>query len=312
MKQSSFNPAELTGSRVLILSDGKPGHFNQAVAFARLLGCDYDVATVAFNFTGGKAISYLLDRCGIYWCGIFSVNFPERHYGAVVSAGSATYYANRTVAKKIKCPAIAIMFPRGYRLDFDLIIAQNHDHPPQEDHIVCLPVNLSMSQPVGIVKPDAEQRYLGLIIGGDSQHGKLSVSRLEHQIDSILSLFPEHKIWLTTSRRTSAAVETMLAGYDIDFAVYYSQQQINPIPDFLEHCEVVFITADSSSMISEAVSNGKAKVEILPITESFSPQGKFKDMVAPLLESGFAHIFDGSVGTQSGNKLNLAELLYRS
>jgi len=309
MKQNTLKKIDIKGQRVLILSDGKPGHFNQAIALARLLGCDYDVVKVGFRFRGAKALSYCLDRCGVYCSGLFHASPPPRHYAAVVSAGSATYYANRTLAKKLGCPAVAIMFPRGYRLSFDLIIAQHHDHPPQAENILTIPVNLSYSQPVGLVTPAPGQRYLGLIIGGDSAHGKLSAEGLKKQIDDILRLLPDHRVWLTTSRRTSAEVESMLEQYHFDYAVFYSKQQVNPIPDFLEYCDFVFITADSSSMISEAVANGQAAVEILPISGSFVPTGKFKALLAPLLADGCVHIFDGTIKANAQKKINLKAMI---
>ncbi len=311
MKQKKFDLTSVSGQRLLILSDGKPGHVNQAIAFARILGCEYEVVPVSFNFSGAKALSYILDRCGFYWRWLFNVRPTHKNYAAVVSAGSATYYANRTLARQLSCPAIAIMFPRGYRLRFDLIVAQKHDHPPKLENVIPLPVNLSYSSPVGIVMPQEGEQYLGLIIGGDSSHGILSAERLKSQIDQILKQFPEHKVWLTTSRRTSLAVEEMLSDYVYDFSVFYSQRQINPIPDFLEYCDIVFITADSSSMISEAVANGYAAVEILPTSTSFAPTGKFKDMLDPLIDEGYVHLFDGLSGIKPGAKIDLKAQLFK-
>ncbi len=52
--------------RALIISDGKPGHFNQSVAFCKHLGLDYEIIEVAYKSKTHKALSYLLDRLGIY------------------------------------------------------------------------------------------------------------------------------------------------------------------------------------------------------------------------------------------------------
>ncbi len=296
MKQSSFNPTELTGNRVLILSDGKPGHFNQAVAFARYLNCSYDVIPVALKARLLKWLSYLLDNCGIYWSWLFSANVPKRHYSAVVSAGSGTYYANKTIARQLSCAAVAIMYPQGYRLNFDLIIAQEHDQPTPRPNILTIPVNLSWSKPEGYVVPAQGDSYIAFIIGGDSPHGTLDVGVLKSQIIQIRELFPNHKVWLTTSRRTSARVETMLRDFSYDYAVYYSQQQINPISDFLVSCDYVFITGDSSSMISEAVSHGRANVEVLPLTGEERTANKIRKMISLLSNQSCLHYFDGTVG----------------
>ena len=57
---------------VLIISDGKPGHFNQSIAFCKHLGLDYKVLEVAYKSKTHKALSYLLDRLGIYSEALFS------------------------------------------------------------------------------------------------------------------------------------------------------------------------------------------------------------------------------------------------
>ena len=36
---------------------------------------------------------------------------------------------NKAVARRLGIPSVAVMLPRGYRFDFDLIIAQAHDDP---------------------------------------------------------------------------------------------------------------------------------------------------------------------------------------
>ncbi len=69
------NPSEHTqnqSKRLLILSDGKPGHVNQSIAFARHLGCDYDVCQVRFKSRWAKGLSYFFDRCGLLICCLFT------------------------------------------------------------------------------------------------------------------------------------------------------------------------------------------------------------------------------------------------
>ena len=308
MKQSSFNPAELAGSRILILSDGKPGHFNQAIAFARHLGCRYDVVSVALRSRALKWLSYLLDNCGIHRSWLFSATVPEQQYSAVVSAGSGTYYANKTTARQLDCPAVAIMYPRGYRLDFDLIVAQEHDRPPEKANILSLPVNLSYAEPNGVVTPAPQERYISFIIGGDSSRGRLEAGPLEQQIKCILELFPEHRLWLTTSRRTPAAVDKMLRQFDYARAVFYSEEQVNPIADFLAYSEYVFLTADSSSMISEAVCSGAAAVEVLPLLAGHRERGKLSFLIERLEQLGSLHVFDGRVGA-ADRKIHQADIL---
>lgn len=293
--------------QLLILSDGRPGHLNQSLAFAKLLGYSWQVRRVVFKSRFCKALSYLADRVGLQFPGLFRVEGEGADGCAVVSAGSETYYANRVLARRLGVPAVAIMLPNGYRYDFDLIVAQEHDAPPQRDNIVALPVNLSYVEPTGLVSPRAGRMVISLIVGGDSRHSQLDASLLHQQVTEIFRIFPDHDIWLTTSPRTSGEVEGRLRAFPFAYAVYYSQQKINPIPDFLQHSEYVFLTADSSSMISEAVSYGTANIEVLPLVKQ-GKAGKIERMTNLLEKGGYLHTFDGTIAGCS-RKLNLKEVL---
>ena len=292
--------------RLLLLSDGKPGHLNQSIAFARYLGLPYDLHRVNCKKPGGKALSYLFDRFGIYSEKLYSTDFKSGDYSAVVSTGSATYYANRTLAKQLECKSVALMLPRGYRFDFDLIIAQQHDNPPSLTNIVTIPINLSYIEPQGLVKPQSGERYIALIIGGDSRHQQMDVALLQEQLIQILKLFPEHKVWMTTSPRTPLAVERMLRQFSFSRAVYYSEEPINPIPDYLQHSDYIFLTADSSSMISEAVSFGQGCIEVLPSSSHLPKQSKLNKLITILAEQKCLHLFDGTIA-ECRKKISLAD-----
>ena len=308
MKLNHSEIASVKGKRLLILSDGKPGHENQSIAFARHLGYDYDLSRVNFRSRLGKGCSYLLDRARIYSAGLFNAEIEHGEYVAVVAAGSGTYYPCRTLAKRLRCKSVAIMLPKGYQLDFDIIIAQEHDEPPVLTNVISLPVNLSYVEPQGMVKPQVGKKYIALIVGGDSRHGLLDPQRLRVQIEQIFMLFPQHDFWLTTSRRTSSEVEAVLRKFNWTRAVYVSQEPMNPIPDFLAHSDYVLITADSTSMISEAVSYGSSCVEILPPVDNFIPRGKLGQMISALQKRNSLHLFDGTV-SHMNEKIELASLL---
>ncbi|MDB4470686.1 mitochondrial fission ELM1 family protein [Deltaproteobacteria bacterium] len=300
----------LQQKRLLILSDGKPGHLNQSIAFARHLGCEYDVLPVAFRSRIAKGFSYFADRLRLRLEFLFTNKPISGSYGAVVSAGSETYYANRVLADKLSIKSIAIMLPKGYRYDFDLIVAQQHDDPPQQRNIISLPINLTYVDPQGLVQPEGGRKYVSVIIGGDSKQGVLEAGPLREQLRKVFELFPEHDFWVTTSRRTSASVEAVLREFSWNRAVYYSQEKINPIPDFLAHCEYVFLTADSTSMISEAVSYGQSCVEILSPAEE-GKGGKFYRMMECLQEAGALRRFDGTLHS-ANKKIDLSQALQGS
>ena len=52
--------------RILIISDGKPGHLNQAIAFCKIKDVSYDILEVKFKSKFHKALSYELDKIEYY------------------------------------------------------------------------------------------------------------------------------------------------------------------------------------------------------------------------------------------------------
>jgi mitochondrial fission protein ELM1 len=281
--------------KVLILSDGKPGHLNQSLAFARLLGYSSEVREVILAGRCAKARSYLYDRLGLARPGLFGIAGEIPPCCAVVSAGSNTYYANKVLAKRLGVPAVAIMLPRGYRYDFDLIVAQEHDLPPRRRNILALPVNLSWVEPQGLVKKQGTRPCVALIIGGPSRHFRMDPDRLQEQVERIFGLFPHADLLLTTSRRTPATIEAFLEKMPFRYRIIYSREPVNPIPDFLGISDYVFVTEDSTSMISEAVSFGHASVEVLPLPPA-GGRNKVGRMVTRLAGEGYLHRFDGNLG----------------
>lgn len=284
-----------SGGKVLILNDGKPGHLNQSLAFARLLDLDYDLVDCRCRSRLAKAVSYLFDRLGVRSPGLFRVGEHGLHYQAVISAGSETYYGNKVLAAVLGAKAVAIMHPSGYRLDFDLIVAQEHDRPPQRSNLLSLPVNLAAPSPQGVVDFTASQEGVGVIIGGPSRHFDFPLEPLRQQLESIFTLFPNADLVATTSRRTPVEIEELVASFPFRRSVLYSHEPVNPIPDFLAHCQTVFVTGDSTSMVSEAVSYGHAAIEVLPLLPRVA-DSKILRMLSRLEELGYLHTFDGSLG----------------
>ena len=75
----------------------------------------------------------------------------------------------------------------------------------------------------------------------------------------------------------------------------YSKDPINPIADFLDQCETVFLTGDSTSMISETVSYGTSNIVILPLECQEKKKNKFTRFIDTLEKEEYLYIFDGSV-----------------
>lgn len=277
-------------SKVLILSDDRMGHLNQSLAFVKYLDLPYDVKSVKFRCKWCKSLTYLLDAMGIKTEKPFSVEIDGK-YDIVVGTGSATAYATKVLANKLEAKSVIMMLPHGYKYDFDVIFAQSHDNPPQQKNIIEIPANFSCVEPKGLYH--AKKESIGIVIGGDNKIFTMSEKMIKAQLDTIVNTYTEHEIAITTSPRTSKAIEEMIESYAFDYEVIFSKNPVNPIPDFLAQCETVFITGDSTSMISEAVSYGESNVIILPLKSQ--GENKFTRFVSSLEGKEYLHVFDGTI-----------------
>jgi len=293
---------------ILIVSDGKPGHFNQSVALCKHLGWDFETVEVHYKNRIHKALSYLLDRFGIYTEKLFNsaLNLEKQNIDLVVSTGSTTYYPNKLLARKLDCPNVAILHPRGYRLNFSHIFCPFYDHPPRRKNITELPLNLCAATPSFFQEKSKEfqekhsikKAAVGIIIGGANAVSELDPETLQRQLEEIFALTKGMEHWVSTSRRTPPQVETLLAEFDFDYTLINSKEAYNPIPAFIQLCDRLFVTSDSASMLSECASFGTAKVEVL-MNRQLKHPNKFEELIRKLESTGAVHVFDGSLGEAS-------------
>ncbi len=289
--------------RILIITDGKAGHENQSKAFCEALGCEYDLLQVAYRSRLMKALSYAADRIGILSSSLFfKSEKAEKIYDAVVCTGSTAFYPGKVTASRMGIPVCAILYPGGYRLNFDCILAPAFDKPPQRSNIIPLPVNLTAVNQDFYKRGTAEflERYtprkkaVALIAGGPNPFAGMDVEDMRHHLDGIFAATAGDEHWVTTSRRTPPEVEELIDSYNFDYKLIFSREKFNPIPAFVSLCDKLFVTADSTGMISEAVTHGNASVEILMNLKD--SDSKFARFINGLVKEGCVHIFDGSLG----------------
>ncbi len=305
----------------LIVTDGKPGHENQSRALCEALGLETAFVRVDYR-PGGKALSYPLDWLGIRCRSLFRAEWPAAGPPStcrlVAGTGSTAYYPVKCLAARLRCPSVAILTPRGYRLNFDCIVAPEYDRPPSRSNLVTVPVNLCSVDPDRYTREVAEfathhrreRPAAGFIVGGDNAVSTLEPDELDTQIRQARHLLPDHEFWVTTSRRTPTAADTVIDQLPFDYRLVYSRNpDYNPTPAFVGACDRLFVTSDSASMISEAVCFGSAAVEIL-LTRQNRSKNKFMRLIRSLEQRGALHLFDGTLG-DAREKIDLKEHLHR-
>jgi mitochondrial fission protein ELM1 len=303
--------------KTLIISDGKPGHLNQALALAAIAGLDTAQAVAAFSAPWKKALCYALAKFRIYTESLCPIALPAGDFEQIIAVSSSAYYPALALGKRLGLPVIALMKPSGFCLgDFEHIFCPAYDNPPARGNITPLPIT-PCARPESFytdavadfkTKTDCSGKAVSIILGGDSKLCHMDAEIVRKWLTDIFTLTPEHKHWVTTSRRTPEAVERVVDLFDFDYKLVYSREQYNPIPAFLMLSDYLFVTSDSASMVSECVSCGSSKVELLKM-QAKRPS-KFDRFTKQLAMNGNLHIFGGSLG-KANVKIDLAPIIRR-
>ncbi len=294
--------------KILILTDGKAGHENQSKAFARALGCDFDLVEVHFKSAFAKALSYLFDRLGIRAGGLLRVSkgaLPTERgsYAAVIGTGSGTFYLAKVVARRLGVKCGVVLYPRGYRIStFDCVMAPAFDRPKHAANVVEIPANLVANDTAFYAAGEAafrarhtvrggEVAAVAVIVGGPNKCSTLTAPWMKAQLDDIFAANGkgERKVefWVTTSRRTPPDVEVVVDSYPWDYKLLYSKDHFNPIPAFVTLAKRLYVTAESTGMLSEACTCGTAEVIAL---DNLKPgPHKFRRFVDDLAAGGYVN-----------------------
>ena len=325
--------------RVLILTDGKAGHENQSKAFARALGCEFDLVEIHFKSAFHKALSYLFDHLGIHTLSLFppfdirrpTPDIQNMDYAAVLGTGSGTFYAAKSLARKLGVKCGVVLYPRGYRIaSFDCVLAPAFDRPAPAPNVITIPVNLVASDEAFYAAgteafraryTPSEKPAVAVIVGGPNKCSTMSADWMRTQLDQIFATYKpesrnpksenqnselktqnsEHELWVTTSRRTPPEVEAVVDSFPFDYKLLYSKDRFNPIPAFVKLARTLYVTAESTGMISESCTFGTAEVRVL---DNLKPgPHKFRRFIEDLARGGYV---DGT------RKVDLSEQFTRA
>ncbi|MCK8827534.1 mitochondrial fission ELM1 family protein [Natroniella acetigena] len=282
--------------KVVVLSDGKPGHLNQSLGIAEQLeSTEIEVIEVEYK----AKLTDLLVRLGGVINNLLKFNvkmaeqilklaLTEQTYkeiitleaDLIISAGSSVAVLNLMLSKVKQAKAIVCMTPSlvGTR-PFDLAIVPKHDQPPKRKNII-----QTYGAPNRITSDFIKQEVrswnelekvnltglksplIGLMVGGTNSYFDITVKTISLLLDQIMDFITteDGEIIVTTSRRTPKAVERVLkerlANHDkCRLLIIADEWDINPVPMMLGVSDLVVVTEDSVSMVSESVS-GNSRV----------------------------------------------------
>ena len=113
----------------------------------------------------------------------------------------------------------------------------------------------------------------------------MTVEWIKSRLDEIFAANKGAQFCVTTSRRTPADVEALVDSYPWSYKLIYSKDHFNPIPAFVQLAKRLYVTAESTGMLSEACTFGKAEVIAL---DNLKPgPHKFRRFVENLRREGY-------------------------
>jgi hypothetical protein len=241
--------------------DGKPGHENQSAGLVQALQEQLPVEVHELPATSTLAAA------GHWLRGRFPPGDGLPDPGLILGAGHATHLPMLAARRARGGRAVVLMKPSLPMRCFDLCLVPRHDAPPASGHVLVTEGVLNRMRPA-----TGREADLGLIlVGGPSRHHGWDEAGLLAAVGELLAREPQRHWRLTSSRRTPATLLPALlplaagAGGRLEL-VPAEQTGRDWLPAQLARAAVAWVTADSVSMVYEALTAGAA-VGVLPAPE---------------------------------------------
>jgi len=279
----------MTNPPVWVLADPRAGTAAQALGIAERL--DVPFRTVALEWGRLAALPWP-------WPSLAGLTPAARARIAppwprlVISAGRraapVALWLGRHGARTVHC-----MRPGFGAGRFDLLVIGRHDRPRPAPNVLPILGAASRMSPARLAAARAEWAELGalpgprvaLMVGGRVRGEGLDMATAATLVPALRRHFPGATILASTSRRTGEAAADHIAA-DLAGTPHrlfrWGQSGPNPYAGFLAWADVIAVTGDSVSMLSEACGTG---APVLVVSEE---PGRHAALAASLYAAGMA------------------------
>jgi len=303
--------------RIVILSDQKPGHYNQSLGVVENIGnCQYNIINVTFRGKSHDNLlrvatcifgKYSLPRKIIQHClrATLSINTLSEinsieHVDIILSTGSSVAAINLLLGQLFNAQTVTCRNPSPIGTDFfDLAILPQTSWPKRKKSNLCHTIGGPNRISPKKLKKQAEilrqninissSTTIGLLIGGGDRYHTISPQTITDllYILSKLSQELDLKILLATSRRTPPVINNLIAKDILDTPIFpicvlADRQNKHTVTDIFSLSDLLIVTEDSFSMVCEAASSGR-KLVILGVNRRI-PKSPKQDLVYSEIE----------------------------
>lgn len=234
------------------------------------------------------------------------------HTDVIISMGGRGGVIGAAVGQKYQRPVIQIQNPRISLKQYTLVIASIHDRL-QGDNVFS--VRTALHGMTDTVLAEARQEWhevikrgpqpvLGVLLGGSNGRFRFGVDEAYNMAEQLSTFIQRRHMAcvVTPSRRTSADALTVLKDKLRPLGVRFLEGtgEENPYKGILACADMLAVTTDSVSMISEAVATS-APVGILPLSGHSSRIAHF---IALLQKEGRVQSFSVNLPLKQMEKLD--------
>lgn len=252
--------------RTVLFRDGRPGHEKQSLGVAGALRqiVDLDVTEILLGPVSAskRALQWLH-----YYIAPHRLFKEQITADLVLGTGSLTHLHLLACKKITGARAVVCMQPSSLLINkFDLCLVPFHDRAKNRDNVFETVGPPNVSKNSQNKDPD---RALILIGGENRLTGKWDTSDILNMLERLIAKHPEKRWTISTSPRTRGNLEKeiglLLKGYDTVDYLPFANTGSGWVDQQYDINQMVWVTADSMSMIYEALSAG-CRVGILPVT----------------------------------------------
>jgi mitochondrial fission protein ELM1 len=292
--------------RIWVLVDDKPGNTTQSLGVAEALAARHPDSQIELKTMELGPLSRLPNRLlGARLCGydapsragVSAAPYPD----IAIAAGRRLVPALRAIKKANPATRIIyLMHPQVPLSEFDLVAMPAHDNPPNLPNVMV--TSGAVHRKLAPHNPQADARFTAmphprilLLAGGNTGDCYFAPADWRCLGRTVAHVAATHggSVMATTSRRTGEEATNALAEALPEGSYFHrwSAEGVNPYHAMLAASDVLVVTGESMSMISEACAMGVPVLLFVPAAGVSAKHARFH---AQVLASGHARMLDAN------------------